>query len=98
MLELGDALASGALDIREVVEKSDSGDEDGEEPLDPRPFLKVIARLRRLNESQEEIRRALKRARLSKQRYTLLTKKRTALTKKISRCPEGAPSLILPPR
>ena len=83
VLELGDALASGALDIREVVEKSDSGDEDGEEPLDPRPFLKVIARLRRLNQSQEEIRRALKRARLSKMRYTLLTKKRTALTKKI---------------
>ena len=59
VLELGDALASGALDIREVIEKSDSGDEDGEEALDPRPFLKVIARLRRLNQRQEEIRRAL---------------------------------------
>ena len=83
VLELGDALASGALDIREVIEKSDSSDEDGEEPLDPRPFLKVIARLRRLNQNREEIRRALKRARLSKQQYTLLTKKRTALAKKI---------------
>ena len=83
VLELGDALASGELDIRKVVEKSDSGDEDGEEPLDPKPFLKSIARLRRLNQNQEEIRRALKRARLSKQRYMLLTKKRATLTKKI---------------
>jgi RNA polymerase primary sigma factor len=83
VLELGDALANGALDIREVVEKSDSADEDGEEHLDPKPLLKVIARLHRLNQRQEEIRRALKRSRLSKQRYKLLTKKRTALTKKI---------------
>lgn len=83
VLELGDALASGALDMREIVEKSDSDDEEGEAPLDPKPFLKIIQRLRRLNQSQEEIRRILKRARLSKQRYTLLTKKQTALRKKI---------------
>jgi RNA polymerase primary sigma factor len=83
VLELGDALASGALDMREIVEKTDSDEEEGEEPLDPKPFLKIIARLRRLNQSQEEIQRALKRARLSKQRYTLLTKKKSALGKKI---------------
>lgn len=81
VLELGDALNRGALDICEIVEKS--GDEDGEEPLDPKPFLKIIARLRRLNLSQQEIQRTLKRGRLSKQRYTLLTKKRTTLTKKM---------------
>ena len=81
VLELGEAVASGALDMREIVEKPDSDDEEGEEPLDPKPFLKIIARLRRLNQSQEEISRALKRARLSKQR--LLTMKQAALTKKI---------------
>jgi len=83
VLEMGNLVASGELDMREVVEKSDGEAEDGEEIFDPKPFLKIITRLKRLSQSQEKIRRELKKTRLSKQRRTALDQKQTALTKKI---------------
>jgi RNA polymerase primary sigma factor len=82
VLELGNAVASQDLDLRSVVEKADS-DDDGDEIVDPKPFLRVIGKLRRLQQIQKQYCRALKRRRLSKQRQLLLTHKQSQLTEKI---------------
>jgi RNA polymerase primary sigma factor len=82
VLELGNAVASGDLDLRTVIDK-DSDADDGEETLDPKPFLKLVGKLRKLHETQERYRRELKRIRLSKQRQALLTQKQSRLTEKI---------------
>ena len=81
--QLGAAIASGDLGLREVVEKADSDEEDGEDVLDPKPFLKITARLRRLSDGRTKISKELKRARLSKKRQALLAEKRLAVTNKI---------------
>jgi RNA polymerase primary sigma factor len=81
--ELGNAIASGERDLRMVVEKVDGDTDDAEESLDPRPFLKLINRLRRLHETREKYRRELKRSRLSKQRQPIVTHKQSRLTEKI---------------
>ena len=83
ILALGSAVAQGDVDLRQIVEKPDGDDEDAGETMDPKPFLKVITRLRRLSHSQERINRALRRARLSNRRRESLEKNKTALTKKI---------------
>ena len=83
VVQLGVAVASGDLGLREVVEKPDGEDEANEDILDAEPFLKIIARLRRLGRRQDEIGKALKRARLSKQRRALLSQKQAVLAKKV---------------
>ena len=83
VLELGNAVASGELDLRTVIDKADGDTEEGEEILDPKPFLKLVGKVRKLHESQEQYRRELKRARLSKQRQALLTQKQSQLTERI---------------
>jgi len=86
VLALGDAVANGELDLREVVEKSDESEEDSEVSVfDPKPFLKLIAKLRRLSERREDLSRQLNKARLSKRRRTALSRKKSALAAKISR-------------
>jgi RNA polymerase sigma factor (sigma-70 family) len=81
--ELGNAVALGDLDFRTVVEKADNDTDEGEEIIDPRPFLRLITKLRRLHETHERYRRELKRSRLSKQRQAILTQKQSRLTEKI---------------
>jgi RNA polymerase primary sigma factor len=83
VLELGNAVSNGELDIRGVVEKADNEADDGEEALDPKPFLKLISKLRMLHEAQEQHRRELKRSRLSKQRQDILTRKQLHLSQKV---------------
>jgi RNA polymerase primary sigma factor len=83
VLELGNAVSNGELDIRGVVEKADNEADDGEEALDPKPFLKLISKLRKLHEAQEQHRRELKRSRLSKQRQDILTRKQLHLSQKV---------------
>jgi RNA polymerase primary sigma factor len=83
VIELGNAIANGELDLRTVVEKGDSDAEDAEEILDSRPFLKLINRLRRLHETREKYRRESNRSRLSKQRQAIVTQKQSRLTEKI---------------
>jgi RNA polymerase primary sigma factor len=51
--------------------------------LDPKPFLKLLAKLRKLHEAQEQNRRQLKRTRLSKQQQALLARKQSQLAEKI---------------
>jgi RNA polymerase primary sigma factor len=83
VLELGNAVSSGELDIRGVVEKADNDADDGEETLDPKPFLKLISKLRKLHKAQEHYGRELKRSRLSKQRQDILTRKQLRLSEKV---------------
>jgi RNA polymerase primary sigma factor len=83
VLKLGETIASGELDLRRVVERSEENQEDNEGGLDPKPFLKNIAKLKRLSRSAEEIRRRLKKIRLSKERRAVLSHKHAALATKI---------------
>ncbi|HTN70685.1 MAG TPA: sigma-70 family RNA polymerase sigma factor [Methylomirabilota bacterium] len=81
VMGLGSAVASGDLDLREVIEKPEG--EDEEDILDAEPFLKIIAKLRRLSRIEAEIRKQLNRARLSRQRRALFSQKQAALGKKV---------------
>jgi RNA polymerase primary sigma factor len=83
VLELGNAVANGEQDLLSVIEKADGETDDGEELLDPKPFLKLLAKLRKLHEAQEQNRRQLKRTRLSKQQQALLARKQSQLAEKI---------------
>src|SRR4030095_11575849 len=83
VLELGNAVASGDLDLRTVIDKADSDADDGEEILDPRPFLKLVGKLRKLHESQAQYRRELEPRRLWQHSKALLTENQTRLTEKV---------------
>jgi RNA polymerase primary sigma factor len=83
VVELGNQVANEELDLRTVIEKADGETDEGEEILDPKPFLKLVGRLRKLHETQEQYRRQLKRARLSKQRQALFARKHSQLSEKI---------------
>jgi RNA polymerase primary sigma factor len=85
VLALGAAVANGDLELRDIIERPEGDEEEREEALDPRPFLKAVARLRRLGVSQQELRRQLDRTRLSKQRRASLENKLSVLTRKICR-------------
>jgi RNA polymerase primary sigma factor len=82
-VELGNAIANGDLDLRAVVDKADTEPEDGEAILDPKPFLKLVGRLRRLHQTQQQYRQDLTRSRLSRKRRTILTRKESGLREKI---------------
>ena len=84
VVQVGAALAQGEITMREIVEKPDGDDEENEHALDPTPFLKAIAQLRRLGHTWEKIGKELRRSRVSKRRRALLSEKQAALGKKIS--------------
>jgi len=84
ILQLGQAVASGELELKEVLEKPENDDaEISEKSLDAKPFLQMVAKLRRLSQSQEQLHRELKYQRLAEARRALLIEKQTALTRKI---------------
>jgi RNA polymerase primary sigma factor len=83
VLELGRALADDEIELREIIEKSDDEGEEHEAVLDPKPFLKTVARLRHLSKGQEQLARLLARRSLSKPRRAGLEKKRARLADKI---------------
>jgi RNA polymerase primary sigma factor len=84
ILYLGEAVAHGELDLRSVIEKSEDNEEDSDGTLDPKPFLKTIAKLRRLYHSIKEIRRESKRSRVSEERRRMLSRKQHALAVRIN--------------
>jgi RNA polymerase primary sigma factor len=71
--ELAEHVASGQLEMHEVVGKSDDG-ENGENALDPKPFLRQVGKLSRLLRNREAIVRELKRSRLSQERRDQLSR------------------------
>jgi RNA polymerase primary sigma factor len=84
ILQLGQDVASGELELKDVLEKPESDEEDaGERSLDAKPFLQMVAKLRRLSRSQEQLRRELTRKRLAEARRALLAQKHAAVTRKI---------------
>ena len=84
ILHLGEAVAHGELDLRSIVEKSDDNEEDSDGVLDPKPFLKLIGKLRRRYQTAQEIRRESKRSRLSEERRRTLSRKQHAIAVKIN--------------
>ncbi len=65
VIELGRALNAGELELREIVAKSEDDDEEGLSNVDPKPFLKLIAKLSRQVERWQMLHRQASRARLS---------------------------------
>ena len=82
VLELGRALAKGDLELRRIVARSDDESDENEAGLDPRSFLKIIARLRRLDRAENQIRRQLGRKSLSNRGREALQKRLDRLTSK----------------
>lgn len=74
ILELGEGVAEGRVELRAVLERSEEGDEEGVSLVDPKPFLKLISKLRRLDLNRAEIRRELNKARVSQSRRIGLEK------------------------
>jgi RNA polymerase primary sigma factor len=68
VLELGDAVARGELEMRALVEKPEDSDEETPSNLDPKPFLSLIAKLRRLVQRQDLISRELGKSRVAQKR------------------------------
>jgi RNA polymerase primary sigma factor len=89
VLELGEAVARQDIELRAVIEKSDDAEEDSEGVLDPKPFLKLIAKLRRLQQNAEEVRRELNRVRLSEARRKTLTQRQAGIQGKIHEAVKG---------
>jgi RNA polymerase primary sigma factor len=83
VLDLGDAVARQEIELRAIVEKSEDAEEDAEGTLDPKPFLRLIAKLRRLHQNAEEVRRDLNRSRVSEERRRTLRRRQAALHGKI---------------
>jgi hypothetical protein len=83
VLELGTAVARGEADLPKIIEKSDETDNHGEGPVDAKPFLGSIAKLRRLAQSKEKALRQLARSRLSQRRRATLVRKDAALTENL---------------
>jgi RNA polymerase primary sigma factor len=80
---LGEAVASGELDIREVLEKSDAEEDENRVSFDPKPFLRAISKLKRLRQEQDKVRRQLNQKRVSEQRRNALNKAHATLLNKI---------------
>jgi RNA polymerase primary sigma factor len=79
----GEAVASGELDIREVLEKSDAEEDENRVSFDPKPFLRAISKLKRLRQEQDKVRRQLNQKRVSEQRRNALNKAHATLLNKI---------------
>ncbi|MBM4264829.1 MAG: sigma-70 family RNA polymerase sigma factor [Deltaproteobacteria bacterium] len=82
ILQLGERIAAGEIELREIVERQDDRDGDSEDPLDNRPFLKHISKLRRLARQLDDIRAELRKSRLSRPRAMLLRRKQQALVER----------------
>jgi len=84
VIQLGRSIGAGELDLKDVLEKADSDNgEASDHPLDARPFLQRVAKLRRLSQSHEQLRRELNRKRIAKSRHALVSEKQAALTNRI---------------
>lgn len=87
--QLGQAVAAGELELKEVLEKSEGDDEASDHRLDAKPFLHAVVKLRRLRQSQDLIDRELNHKRIAKTRHALLTLKQAASINKIGELIKG---------
>lgn len=75
VLELGAAVGRGELELLKIVEKSDENDGGLDGAVDVKPFLKGIAKLRRLIQAKQKTSRQLIRARLSEKKRAFWVRK-----------------------
>ncbi len=83
IIQLGRAVASGESEINEVVEKPERDNEEQLVSFDSKPFLLSVAKLRRLSDTQQELRHQLAHKRISQARQASLLEKQAAITDKI---------------
>jgi RNA polymerase primary sigma factor len=84
VIQLGQSVGAGQLELKDVLEKADGDDDQrADKALDVRPFLQRVAKLRRLSQSLDQLQHALRRKRIAKSRYALLVQRQAALTNKI---------------
>ena len=83
IIQLGQAVASGELEITEVVEKPERDNEEQAIAFDSKPFLLSVAKLRRLSHVQEDLRHQLAHKRIAPTRQALLMQKKASVTDKI---------------
>jgi RNA polymerase primary sigma factor len=83
ILQLGQSIARGELDITEVVEKPERDNEEQAVAFDSKPFLLTVAKLRRMSHTQQELRHQLAHKRISPSRQELLLQKEAGVTEKI---------------
>lgn len=80
IIQLGERIAAGEIELREIVERHDDRDGESEDPLESKPFLKLIGKLGRLDRELDDIRRELRNGRLMQPRSALLQRKAKKLT------------------
>jgi len=73
VVELGNLVTSGELELREAIDKPDDADDEGQSNVDPKPFLKQLSKLSRLMEERNRLRRELSRVRVSAHRRARLS-------------------------
>lgn len=85
IIQLGERVAAGEIELREIVERHDDRDGDSEDAIEYRDFSKLIGKLRRLDRELDDVRRELRNRRLTQPRSALLQRKAKALTDRVSR-------------
>jgi RNA polymerase primary sigma factor len=81
-IEFGRALRAGEIELRDIIAKSEDDDDEGVSSIDPKPFLKQVAKLSRQVEHWERIWREANRARVSEaRRQRLAHDEKAQLTK-----------------
>ena len=83
VIEFGRALSAGELELREIIAKSDDDDEEGLSNVDPKPFLKLVAKLSRLIARWDRLRRQASRIRLTESTRRRLSQNEQAELHKI---------------
>lgn len=83
IVNLGRMLRAGERELKDLIEKNEEEGETSNGVLDPGPFLKRVAKLKRLSQIQEQYKRNLGYKRISKSRQEMLGEKQSALTDKI---------------
>src|SRR6476619_46798 len=82
IIEFGRALRAGEIELRDIIAKSEDDDDEGVSSIDPKPFLKQVAKLSRQVEHWERIWREANRARVSEvRRQRLAHDEKAQLTK-----------------
>jgi len=82
VIEFGRALRAGEIELRDIIAKSEDDDDEGISNIDPKPFLKLVAKLSRQVEHWERIWREANRARVSEiRRQRLAHDEKTQLIK-----------------
>lgn len=82
VIELGNAVDNGDVELRDLVEKAED-DDLGQDNFVPKQFLKQIAKLSRLAQQRDQIAREIRKTRVSQRRRLLLNRRAAVNLEKI---------------